>query len=114
MGLPLTAHAAHGEEGRGKHGRPHDVMGDLAQNDGEEGHQSRHWLVLTTLVAVLREAFGARVQYEPADYRGFSDTRPDLAIEGVGAGGGMYIGDTKVKDPVGCQKTILSKKRILF
>ena len=41
------------------------------------------------------------MQYKPADYRGFSDTRPDLAIEGMGAGGGMYIGDTKVKDPVG-------------
>ena len=29
-----------------RHGRPFDVMGDLAQNDGEEGHQTRHWLVL--------------------------------------------------------------------
>ena len=101
LGLPLTAHAASGSEGRGRHGRPFDVMGDLAQNDGEEGHQTRHWLVLTTLVAVLREAFGARVQYEPGDFRDYSDTRPDLAIEGMGAGGGMYLGDTKVKDPVG-------------
>ena len=88
-------------EGRGRHGRSFDVMGDLAQNAGEEGHQTRHWLVLTTLVAVLREAFGARVQYEPGDFRDYSDTRPDLAIEGMGAGGGMYLGDTKVKDPVG-------------
>ena len=46
LGLPLTAHAASGSEGRGKHGQPFDVMGDLAQNDGEEGHQTRHWLVL--------------------------------------------------------------------
>ena len=37
LGLPLTAHAAHGEEGRGKHGRPHDVMGDLAQNERRRG-----------------------------------------------------------------------------
>ena len=31
------------------------------------------------------------MQYEPGDFRDYSDTRPDLA------GGGMYLGDTKVK-----------------
>ena len=80
LGLPLTAHAVSGEEGRSKHGHMFDVMGDLAQNDGDEGHQSRHWLVLTTLVAVLKEAYGSQVTYEPSDYRDYSDTRPDLTI----------------------------------
>ena len=39
--------------------------------------------------------------YEPADYRKWSDTRPDLTIQGAGAGGGLLAGDTKLFDSVG-------------
>ena len=100
LGLPLTARAA--EEGHvSKHGHEFDVMGDLAQNDGEEGHQQRHWLLLNALVGALRSVYGSRLQYEPGGYERYSDTRPDMAIHGAGAEGGLYYGDTKVWDPVG-------------
>ena len=42
--------------------------------------------------------WGARVQYEPAAYRDYSDTRPDLTIQ---TDDGLYIGDTKIFDGVG-------------
>ena len=43
LGLPLLASAAAGEI-FSKHGRRYDELGDVAQNDGNEGHASRHFL----------------------------------------------------------------------
>ena len=100
LGLPLTA-AAVGGEGRSKHGHVFDMMGDLAANDGQAGCQTRHYEVLSELVRVLKTVWGARVEYEPKAYRDYSDTRPDLTIQGAGAGGGLYVGDTKIFDSVG-------------
>ena len=99
LGLPLTA--AELSSGLSKHGHAFDAMGDLATNDGHSGCQGRHFSVLTELVRVLRTAYGRRVEYEPKGYRDYSDTRPDLTIEGVGAGGGKYVGDTKLFDSCG-------------
>ena len=76
LGLPLTAQVPEGE--RSRHGRERcafDVMGDLATNDGKSGHQSRHHSVLVELVTRLRSSWGSAVKYEPAGYKGYSDTR---------------------------------------
>ena len=101
LGLPLTAAAVSGEEGRSRHGHVFDLMGDMATNDGHAGCQTRHYVVLTELVRVLRTVWGSRVEYEPKGYRDYSDTRPDLTIQGAGAGGGLLLGDTKLFDSVG-------------
>ena len=37
-----------------QHGLPFDALGDVAQNDGAAGHQTRHKEVLLDLVEVLR------------------------------------------------------------
>ena len=39
--------------------------GDVAQNDGEGGHQTRHYLLLNELVAALRSVYGGLVEHEP-------------------------------------------------
>ena len=38
-------------ESRSKSGRIFDAYGDVAQNDGESGHQTRHWLILNAIAA---------------------------------------------------------------
>ena len=90
LGLPLAAADVGGVS---RHGHVFDVMGDLAANDGHAGCQTRHYEVLTELVRVLRTVWGSRVEYEPAGFRDYSDARPDLAIQGAGAGGGAYVGE---------------------
>ena len=99
LGLPLTAAQVGG--GVSRHGHNLDVMGDLATNDGQHGSQSRHFAVLSELASVMRTVWGARVEYEPKGYRDYSDTRPDLTIQGAGAGGGLYVGDVKLFDGCG-------------
>ena len=42
--------------------------------------------------------WGAAVEYEPKDYKDYSDGRPDVAIHKPG---GLWLGDVKVKDPLG-------------
>ena len=42
--------------------------------------------------------WGAAVEYEPKDYKDYSDGRPDVAIHTLE---GLYLGDVKVKDPCG-------------
>ena len=40
---------------------------------------------------------------EPANYRVYSDHRPDVTVEGAGSnGGGLLAGDVKLWDPLGC------------
>ena len=75
-------------------------MGDLATNDGKAGHQTRHHDVLVELVRRLRGVWGAAVEYEPVDYKDYSDTRPDVAIHQPE---GLWLGDVKVKDPLGSE-----------
>ena len=38
---------------------------------------------------------------EPPDYRGYSDTRPDLTATGAGRGNGLWIGDLKLFGSIG-------------
>ena len=96
LGLPLTATAP--RDALSKHGREFDVLGDLAGSDGVSGHQTRHYHVLRELVARLRSVWGSAVEYEPSDYKDYSDTRPDVAIH---MAEGLTLGDTKVFDDCG-------------
>ena len=100
LGLPLTA-AELGSGGETRHGHVHDVMGDNALNDGHAGCQTRHHDLLVELCAALRSAWGSRLAYEPKGYGAYSDTRPDLSIEGAGTGGGILAGDVKLFDNIG-------------
>jgi hypothetical protein len=96
LGLPLSAAAVEGA--LSKHGLPFDVFGDVGANDGVAGHQTRHHQILQELVKRLRSVYGVMVEYEPPDYRRYSDKRPDVAVHYPE---GLELGDTKVFDPVG-------------
>jgi hypothetical protein len=100
LGLPLLA-AAGSLDRRSAHGKAFDCYGDVAQCDGEEGHATRHHLVLEALVKVVRGVWGGRVQMEPSAHEDYSDTRPDLAAMGCGKGGAMLVADTKLYDDLG-------------
>ena len=67
-------------ESRSKSGRIFDAYGDVAQNDGESGHQTRHWLILNAIADALRRAYGGMLKKEPVNYHDYSDTRPDLTL----------------------------------
>ena len=97
LGLPLTA-AQYASTQASRHGKQFDALGDVAQNDGEQGHQTRHYLVLESLFDALRRVWGGRVQREPADYRSYSDYRPDLAVRD---GPDLTVIDVKVYDALG-------------
>jgi hypothetical protein len=105
LGLPLTAVAAAGAVSR--HGREFDVLGDLATNDGKAGHQTRHYTVLRELVQRLRSVWGSAVEYEPPDYKDYSDHRPDVAIH---AAAGLVLGDVKVFDDVGSEPSAVGMR----
>ena len=53
LGLPLLA-AAGSLDRRSVHGMAFDCYGDVAQNDGEAGHQTRHYLVLEAMAKVVK------------------------------------------------------------
>ena len=95
LGLPLSAAAAEGVVSR--HDLEFDVFGDVAANDGEAGHQTRHHQLLVELVARLRSVWAGAVVYEPRQYA-YSDKRPDLEVHGPE---GLLVGDVKLKDPLG-------------
>ena len=97
LGLPLQV-AAFASTRLSKHGKRFDVMGDVAQNDGEAGHQTRHYLILESLFDALRRIWGGRAQKEPKDYGDYSDYRPDLTVRD---GPDFKVLDLKTKDPVG-------------
>ena len=83
-----------------------DLLGDVAQNDGKQGHQTRHNTILKTMVSVLQGPLGSAVQREPSGYRSYSDYRPDFTIPArtlgvsTAASDGLYIGDLKVYSPI--------------
>ena len=96
LGLPLTVAA--GAAGlRSKSGSVFDAYGDVAQNDGAQGHQTRHFLILNSLADAMRRAYGAMAQKEPSNYHDYSDTRPDLTL----LRDGLRAFDLKVLCPVG-------------
>jgi hypothetical protein len=61
-------------------GRRYDIFGDVAQNTGDHGHQSRHKEVLDTLAAVAKDVVGALAEREPPSYLGYSSYRPDISF----------------------------------
>ena len=58
-------------------------MGDVAQNDGEAGYATRHYLVLVVLAEVYRSVWGGMVEREPQGVSVLLDTRPDLKAAGA-------------------------------
>ena len=88
-----------------RHGRLFDVYGDVASNDGEAGHQTRHYHLLLALHKILKSVWGGSVRREPPDYRDYSTTRPDLAATGGGRRGGLWLGDLKLFGPIGSDGT---------
>ena len=84
LGLPLTAATAAAGGGgggrRSRHGKLFDKYGDVATNDGESGHQTRHFLILNALYDAMRRVYGGQVRREPADCSEYSDHRPDLTL----------------------------------
>ena len=81
-------------------GVKYDAYGDVAQNDGREGHAHRHSVLLREVVRICRSVWGARVQIEPEDYMPYSDYRPDLAAPYAGESGSTYLGELKFIDPL--------------
>ena len=83
LGLPIVEAAA--VEGlRSKHGKMFDRYGDVASNDGDGGHQTRHYKLNLRIADVLRSVWGSAVQREPEDHDSYSDYRPDLVALGCG------------------------------
>ena len=101
LGLPLTEAVIAQTRALSRHGKQFDAYGDVAQNDGAQGHQTRHYLLLDAFTKVLRSVWGGRVEREPAGYRATSDYRPDVAAAGVGSGGSMLYADVKLFDSIG-------------
>ena len=97
LGLPLLAAAAAGGGRLSRHGRRFDALGDVAQNDGEGGHQTRHFLVSLAIYDALRRVYGGQVRREPDNYFGYSDHRPDLTLCVEGS---LVAFDLKVFDPI--------------
>ena len=97
LGLPLLAAAAAAGERRSRSGKLFDALGDVAVNDGESGHQTRHFLINNALFDAMRRVYGGQVRREPDNYQGYSDHRPDLALL---LDGGLSVFDLKVFDPI--------------
>ena len=103
--MPLLAAAAAAGEQLSRHGKVFDAMGDVAQNDGDDGHATRHCSVLAALYAALRSVWGGHVKHEPLNYRAYSDHRPDLTADGRGSGGSLLAADLKFFDSIGADGT---------
>ena len=84
-------------EALSKSGRVFDAYGDVAQNDGVHGHQTRHYLILNAIADAMRRAYGALAKKEPMNYHDYSDTRPDLTL----LKDALRAFDLKVLCPVG-------------
>ena len=94
----LVATAAVGR--RSRHGRLFDSLGDVAANDGESGHQTRHFLTNRAVFDALRRVYGGQARREPDNYYGYSDHRPDIALH---IEGNTTALDLKIYDPLGSQ-----------
>jgi hypothetical protein len=104
LGLPLTA--AGMAAGRlSKHGKVFDHLGDVAQSDGFSGHQTRHFTVLLCLHEVVRSVWGGNCIREPAEYRSYSDHRPDIAALFAGLDFKTLVIDLKLFDSIGSDGT---------
>jgi len=99
LGLPLLSAAAAADGARrSRHGLVYDALGDVATNDGDAGHATRHYQVAVSIYDALRRVYGGCVQREPANYAGYSDHRPDIALLQEGS---LTVFDLKVFDPIG-------------
>ena len=99
-GLPLRSVAqAEGDLRSSRYNKVFDLLGDVAQNLGEAGHQTRHRVFAQTLRKVCRRAFGSALKYEPSGYKEKSDHRPDLSL--LDNKGELRYFDVKVFDPLG-------------
>ena len=92
---------------RSRHGRLFDSLGDVAANDGESGHQTRHFLTNRAVFDALRRVYGGQARREPADYQGWSDYRPDLTLLVEGS---LTALDLKVYDPIGSDASKIAER----
>jgi hypothetical protein len=101
LGLPLQAMQGL-EDRRSPLGGQFDELGDVAQNAGDAGHQTRHASVLRTLHRLLRAQLGAgAVEMEATGRSRPGDARPDLWVApGALSADSGYIGDTKIFSPI--------------
>eukprot|EP00964_Phaeocystis_antarctica_P100976 scaffold66511_cov100-Phaeocystis_antarctica.AAC.1 len=61
LSLPLlVAAAAAGGGRRSRSGHMFDALGDVAQSDGEAGHQTRHFLINNALYDAFRRVYGGQ------------------------------------------------------
>ena len=97
LGLPIDDAAVRLASTKG---RAYDAYGDVAQNDGRQGHAHRHSTLLQEVVRIARSVWGARVQIEPDDYLPYSTYRPDMAVPYAGESGSTYLGELKFIDPL--------------
>jgi hypothetical protein len=79
-----------------RHGYRFDELGDVAQNDGANGHGARHHDLLMAIFKGLRRVFGKSIQHEQ-EAELWSSHRPDLVLERLG----LRAFDLKFLDPVG-------------
>jgi hypothetical protein len=115
FGLPLRAVAqASGNLKTVLHKRAFDSLGDVASNEGEAGHQTRHKEFVKALRRVTLRAFGAGLKYEPKDYKQYSDHRPDLSL--LDSEGNLRYLDAKVFCPLGSKPadTSVRGSRVAF
>jgi hypothetical protein len=98
LGLPVRALVHVSASARSKNDKRFDVLGDVAQNDGHSGHQTRHKELAHALREVLKRVYGAQLTYEPKDSARYSDHRPDFVLR---LNGVDYVWDVKVFDPLG-------------
>ena len=59
---------------------------------------TRHFLINSAIYRALRRAYGGQAKYEPQDYIGYSDHRPDITLLLDGA---LKAFDVKIFDPIG-------------
>ena len=92
-----------------RNGGAFDPLGDVATNSGMAGHQSRHELVNSKLHELVSAKLGKwAVQREASDFKGYSDTRPDMTIQAGIVSDAFYIGDTKDFDSLGADPAKLA------
>ena len=109
LGLALSA--ATGTDALDAGGRPHDALGDAAQNIGEAGHAERHAALLHALARIARSVWGPCVHVEPRDHVHYSaDHRPDLAAHGRGHCGSLLLGELKLVDPLSSNAAAIGQR----
>ena len=105
MGLPADGRPAAGAAaaGCGCGGRwaaqpARHVLRRDGRRRGERRDGRARFLINSAIYRALRRAYGGQAKYEPQDYIGYSDHRPDITLLLDGA---LKAFDVKIFDPIG-------------